>query len=272
MGNATLIDKLKDDIAAGRVVVIAGTGVSVAASGNPKIAGHHVATWTGLLGHGIAHCTDRGTITPEVANHLTAQLRLGETDLLITAAETVSQRLRGQSPGTFRGWLKDSIGQLKVQAPALIDALQALGGLIATLNYDTLIEQATGRRPVTWRQADVVTDVLRNTRPDAVLHLHGVYEEPDSVVLGLASYLQVRDDPHASTVLRSLAQGRTLLFVGCGDTVNDPNFARLIEWAKAALDDVAPHHVFLCRQSERSAFQDRLRDAPWLQPLAYGDD
>ena len=272
MGNATLIETLKDDIAAGRVVVIAGTGVSVVASGNPKIAGHHVATWTGLLGHGIAHCTDRGTITPEVANHLTAQLRLGETDLLITAAETVSQRLRGQSPGVFRGWLKDSIGQLTVQNRALIDALQALGGLIATLNYDTLIEQATDRRAITWQQADAVTDVLRNTTQDAVLHLHGVYTEPESVVLGLASYLQVRDDAHASTVLRSLAQGRTLLFVGCGDTVSDPNFARLIQWAKAALDDVAPHHFLLCRQSERRAFQDKLRQARWLQPLAYGDD
>ena len=272
MGNATLIETLKDDIAAGRVVVIAGTGVSVVASGNPKIAGHHVATWTGLLGHGIAHCTDRGTITPEVANHLTAQLRLGETDLLITAAETVSQRLRGQSPGVFRGWLKDSIGQLTVQNRALIDALQALGGLIATLNYDTLIEQATDRRAITWQQADAVTDVLRNTTQDAVLHLHGVYTEPGSVVLGLASYLKVRDDAHASTVLRSLAQGRTLLFVGCGDTVSDPNFARLIQWAKAALDDVAPHHFLLCRQSERRAFQDKLRQARWLQPLAYGDD
>jgi hypothetical protein len=82
----------------------------------------------------------------------------------------------------------------------------------------------------------------------------------------------VRDDAHASTVLRSLAQGRTLLFVGCGDTVSDPNFARLIQWAKAALDDVAPHHFLLCRQSERRAFQNKLRQAPWLQPLAYGDD
>jgi hypothetical protein len=117
-----------------------------------------------------------------------------------------------------------------------------------------------------------VTDVLRHTTPDAVLHLHGVYTEPGSVVLGLASYLQVRDDAHASTVLRSLAQGRTLLFVGCGDTVSDPNFARLIQWAKAALDDVAPHHFLLCRQSERRAFQNKLRQAPWLQPLAYGDD
>ena len=128
MGNASLIDNLKDDIAAGRVVVIAGTGVSVVASGNPEIAGHHVATWVGLLGHGIAHCTDRGAITPEVANHLTAQLKLDETDLLISAAETVSQRMRGQSPGVFRGWLKNSIGTLTLQDRALIDALQALGG------------------------------------------------------------------------------------------------------------------------------------------------
>ena len=272
MGNATLIETLKDDIAAGRVVVIAGTGVSVATSGNPEISGHQVATWTGLLGHGIDHGEENGEITTGEAQLLAMQLKLGSTDMLIGAAEIISQRLRNQSPGVFRGWLKDSIGQLTVQNRALIDALQALGGLIATLNYDTLIEQATDRRAITWQQADAVTDVLRNTTQDAVLHLHGVYTEPGSVVLGLASYLKVRDDAHASTVLRSLAQGRTLLFVGCGDTVSDPNFARLIQWAKAALDDVAPHHFLLCRQSERRAFQNKLRQAPWLQPLAYGDD
>ena len=272
MGNATLIETLKNDIAAERVVVIAGTGVSVATSGNPEISGHRVATWTGLLGHGIDHGEDKGEIAADEASHLAAQLKLGSTDMLIGAAEIISQRLRSRSPGVFRGWLKGSIGQLTLQDPALIDAVQALGGLIATLNYDTLIEEATGRRAITWRQADAVTDVLRHTTPDAVLHLHGVYTEPESVVLGLASYLQVRDHAHASTVLRSLAQSRTLLFVGCGDTVSDPNFARLIEWAKAALDDVAPHHFLLCRQSERRAFQDKLRQARWLQPLAYGDD
>ena len=272
MGNATLIETLKNDIAAERVVVIAGTGVSVATSGNPEISGHQVATWTGLLGHGIDHGEENGEITTGEAQLLAMQLKLGSTDMLIGAAEIISQRLRSRSPGVFRGWLKGSIGQLTLQDPALIDAVQALGGLIATLNYDTLIEEATGRRAITWRQADAVTDVLRHTTPDAVLHLHGVYTEPESVVLGLASYLQVRDDAHASTVLRSLAQSRTLLFVGCGDTVSDPNFARLIEWAKAALDDVAPHHFLLCRQSERRAFQEKLRQAPWLQPLAYGDD
>jgi uncharacterized protein (DUF433 family) len=67
MGNATLIETLKNDIAAGRVVVIAGTGVSVATSGNPEISGHRVATWTGLLGHGIDHGEDNGEIAADEA-------------------------------------------------------------------------------------------------------------------------------------------------------------------------------------------------------------
>ena len=76
MGNATLIETLKDDIAAGRVVVIAGTGVSVATSGNPEISGHQVATWTGLLGHGIDHGEENGEITTGEAQLLAMQLKL----------------------------------------------------------------------------------------------------------------------------------------------------------------------------------------------------
>jgi len=63
-----------------------------------------------------------------------------------------------------------------------------------------------------------------------------------------------------------------LLFVGCGDTVLDPNFKQLITWGTEVLKDVAPRHRLLCRASEMSAFQQKLAPAPWLQPIAYGDD
>jgi len=53
MNRETRIGKLKDDIANGRVVTIAGTGVSVAACGNQEVEGFKVATWTGLLQHGV---------------------------------------------------------------------------------------------------------------------------------------------------------------------------------------------------------------------------
>ena len=58
----------------------------------------------------------------------------------------------------------------------------------------------------------------------AILHLHGEYRRPESVVLGLASYQKVKDDPHAKAILQCFTLAKTLLFVGCDDTVLDPNF------------------------------------------------
>jgi predicted NACHT family NTPase len=272
MGRDTSIVKLKEEIAAGRVVTIAGTGVSVAACGNQEVEGFKVATWTGLLRHGVKHLVDIGAATDKVAGVLEMQVDSGETDLIITAAETISQRMRARSDGTFRGWLKDTVGKLKIRDRIVPDALAALPGVLATLNYDSLLEEATGRHAVTWLKTDAVQDVLTRVDPDAVLHLHGWFKEPESVVLGLSSYLSVKDHPHARAVLELFTIDRTLLFVGCGDTVLDPNFTRLIEWGRETHRDVAPRHYLLCRTSEVAAFQKKLADAPWLQPLDYGAD
>ena len=148
----------------------------------------------------------------------------------------------------------------------------ALPGVLATLNYDNLLEDATSRRAVTWLKADEVQEVIQGVVTDAVLHLHGWFREPESVVLGLSSYLSVKDHPHAKAVLELFTIGKTLLFVGCGETVRDPNLTRLIEWGSKALREVSPRHYLLCRASEVSNFQSMLASAPWLQPLGYGED
>ncbi len=271
MNRTTLIDKLKKDIAQGHVVTIAGTGVSVAACGNQKVEGHAVATWVGLLQHGVQHCKEIGAADESDAKLLTLQIKSGKTNFLIAAAEDISQRMRTET-GVFLGWLKYTIGELQVMDRAILDAVAALPGVLATLNYDNLLEDATGRHAVTWLKADQVQDVLTRRVADAVLHLHGWFKEPESVVLGMRSYLTVKDDPHAKAVLNSLTIEHTLLFIGCGDTVLDPNFTRLIEWGKEALKDVAPRHYLLCRTSEVADFRKKLEGAPWLQPLDYGAD
>ncbi len=270
MDRNTQIAKLKEEIAAGRVVTVAGTGVSIAACGNQEIEGFKVATWTGLLQHGVKHLKDIGAASEKVASLLEMQVESGETDLIITAADTISRRLRAKSDGTFRGWLKDTIGKLRIKDRAVVDALVALPGVLATLNYDHLLEDASGRHAVTWLKTDGVQDVLSRVDTEAILHLHGWFKEPESVVLGLSSYLAVMDHPHAKAVLNLFTIDRTLLFVGCGDTVLDPNFTRLIEWGKEALSDVAPRHYLLCRTSEVHDFHQKLANAPWLQPLDYG--
>ncbi|WP_233094047.1 HEAT repeat domain-containing protein [Azotobacter chroococcum] len=179
-------------------------------------------------------------------------------------------RIKGE--GVFRGWLRNTIGQLRIKDRAILNALESLSGIIATLNYDSLIEDGTGRRAVTWQETTDVEEVLTEKERNAVLHLHGWFKDSESVVLGLSSYHAVRDHAHASGVLQLFAMSKTLLFVGCGDTVLDPNFTRLIEWGKEALKDIPPRHYLLCNTSKVAEFQRKLSDAPWLQPLDYGEN
>ncbi|MFN7677614.1 MAG: SIR2 family protein, partial [Cyanobacteriota bacterium] len=262
--------QLQREIARGQVVMVVGSGVSVAACGQQVVEGHQVATWTGLLEHGVDRLIAHGAADGD-ADLLRALIRSGKVDLMIGAAETITARLKARSEGTFRGWLAESIGQLRLEDATLLRELAVFPGLLVTLNYDHLLEEATGRPAITWQEAHAVQEALRGER-EAILHLHGEYQQPDSVVLGLASYHKVKDDPHAKAVLQTFTLANTLLFIGCGDTLLDPNFRQLIAWGREALQAVEPRHWLLCRASELAAVQDKLADAPWLRPMAYGND
>ena len=264
------IEQLKKELASGQVVVVVGSGVSVAACGQQLVEGHKVATWSGLLEHGVDRLSAIGEASGDEVL-LRGLIRSGKADLMINAAETITDRLKRRSEGTFRGWLEETIGELKLQEATLLADLAALPGMLATLNYDHLLEQATNCPAITWQDADAVQEVLRGNS-EAILHLHGEYRRPESVVLGLASYQKVKADPHAKAILQCFTLGKTLLFVGCGDTVLDPNFQQLIAWGTEALHDVVPRHRLLCRASELATAQQKLAAAPWLQPIAYGDD
>lgn len=87
------------------------------------------------------------------------------------------------------------------------------------------------------------------------------------MAFGQSSYQKLIADPHASNVLRVFALDRTLLFVGCQGTVQDPNFSQVIEWASEALADSTHRHFLLCRASEAA----QLQSVPWLYPVVYGE-
>jgi predicted NACHT family NTPase len=266
----SLIQKLKRDIVHGGVVIIAGPGVSIAACGNQMVDGHPVASWTGLMQHALEYCRNLGLADEEDVELLRRQIASGKQSFLVAAAEDISQRLQSSSPGVFRAWLQDTVGALVPKHREVLKPLAALPGVLATLNYDRLIEKATSRRAVTWLREAKVQEVLRREVTDAVLHLHGCFDEPESVVLGVSRYGRVVDHPHTRAVLQLFTLDRTLLFVGCG-AVKDPNFFRLIELGKEALKDVALRHVLLCREEELTTVRADLESAPWLQPLVYGN-
>lgn len=271
MSDESLLAELKQQIASGNLVIIAGTGVSRPACDNQHVDGFAVATWPGLLQHGVVRCVERGVCDAEEASLLNLQIASKKTSFMVSAATEVSQRLKEnpRSTGDYRHWLNDTIGELKPSSPAILHALDKIPALLATLNYDTLLEQATGRTAYTWQQDNQVGKVLRGELPRAVLHLHGVYDEPDSVVLGFDSYSRVKDAKHTQAILRYFTMGKTLLFVGCGATIEDPNFHQLLIWAREALAESAHKHYYLCHPSELVAKQQELPS--WLRPLDYPD-
>jgi hypothetical protein len=225
MPNQLLIDDLRDQINRGRVVAIVGTGVSLGATdGNP------LASWTGLLEHGVNRCWEVAQPLPlgwkEGVLH---EIHSGDMDDLLSAAEKVSRKLGAPNGGEYRIWLRETVGSLNARHRGVIEALHGLGVTLATTNYDGLLEAVTGLPPVTWREGARVERVIRGD-DKGVLHLHGYWEQPESVVLGIRSYEQVMTDAHAQTILRALQAMRTLLFVGFGAGLKDPNFGELLRW------------------------------------------
>src|SRR5436190_123716 len=121
------------------LVVVAGTGISISAVGDitPEAA---VAGWPGLLMHGVNHCRRHQLLTDAEAEIVERQIKNGvdtrATASFVDAAQKIHDSLKGRVNGR-QWWLAESIGKLKVKEARLIRAIQGLGGLIATLNYDS---------------------------------------------------------------------------------------------------------------------------------------
>ena len=63
-----------------------------------------------------------------------------------------------------------------------------------------------------------------------ILHLHGHWEDAESVVLGIHSYEEVLGDTRAQFMQQAITAFNSLLFVGCGEGLKDPNFSALRRW------------------------------------------
>jgi hypothetical protein len=87
---------------------------------------------------------------------------------------------------------------LQPEDPTVIQLLAQLDTPLVTTNYDDLIEKVTSLKHVCWTDPRNASQVVRGD-DRRVLHLHGHWDEPDSVVLGIRSYEQIKNDKHTYT-------------------------------------------------------------------------
>lgn len=263
-----MIDTLRDDlgkaIAAKQAVIVVGAGVSIGATGNEKCA-----SWTGLLHDGVNRCVALDFLKSDLAPGLRTQIDSGDLDLLLAAAETIATKLSAPKGGEYRRWLREAISPLKVQNRDVLVAIAGLGVPLATTNYDNLLEEITGLPAVTWMDGSKVERVVRG-EDRGILHLHGHWEYPESVVLGIRSYDQVLGSEHAQTVLHALQLMKTLVFVGCGAGLEDPNFGRLLEWTGQAFSQSEYRRFRLSMEKEREELQKLHPAEQRLFVLSYG--
>ncbi|MCH7688262.1 MAG: SIR2 family protein, partial [Planctomycetes bacterium] len=260
------VTNLRAEIAKGRAMIVAGTGVSIATSANDQFA-----SWKGLLLHGIERCVETVSPLPNGWDkRICSQINSGDPVEMVLAASNIETRLGGSQKGNFRKWLHDSVGSLTPDNPALIQAMADLNIPIATTNYDDLISQVTKRRPVTWTDYALTQRWLRNDE-EGILHLHGHWEQPASVILGVLSYDAILRDEFTQTLLRHCLLARTLIFIGFGAGLDDPNFSALLEWTCRVLSWSEYQNFRLVRNSELEPIRQQHHADERMSVVGFGD-
>lgn len=255
------VEALIAEVEAGRAVVVLGSGVTAFTT-----KGAPAGSWLGLIRDGVEFAAARAGKDLEWSNWVESDLKLmsSQSNALISAAEKVTDALGGPSSPLYLEWLTAAVGDLSVIDDRLILALEGLQCPITTTNYDLLYEQVTGRLPCTWQDRQFAVKALRGSSTD-VLHWHGDWRKPHSVILGAQSYGAVIADDGAQDLQRAAGMMSSLVFVGMGSGLADPNFGKLVQW----IAETAPgaRHFRLCLESE---FQALTQNAGPVEPVAFG--
>lgn len=251
-------ESLLRELGAARVVFVVGAGFTAASTDLDA-----AASWSGLVAHGVSFASAIGALESEDTRRIEALAQDRTSAGLIAAASELEKKLRAV-PSGFDIWMGESAGRLRVAHPALRDALRALNVTIATTNYDTLLSEEGGPPPIPWTDGPRSLKVLRGDL-DGILHLHGVHDVPESIVFGDAGYDTVRADQFAQFRQQVLAAVRTLVFVGCGEGLHDPNLASLLDWLSSLR--VQHAHYRLVRSAERST-----QPQAHIIDVVYGND
>lgn len=270
MDESPEVKRLADALRSGRVVAVVGAGVSAATTG-----GQPCSTWVGLLRSGIKFALESNLIDEQKSVMLTELMDsaiTGEADLnlLLSSATAIGGYIADAGQQAQANWYRDTIGQLQIRDPKWIDAIVGLHAPILTTNYDTLIEERTGRGSVTRRDpARFHAAVTRSS--DAIVHLHGLWSDPPSVVLTHNDYTSLLADEVLVSLEKAVSATQSILYVGFGSGMDDPNFAELLKWHRRAFENSAVEHFRLCRTDELGKLN-ALHCDQNITPIAYGPD
>ncbi len=223
------------------LVVVLGAGVTSATTAQAA-----TSTWGGLLKDGAERLK---AINPEQAALVELNLDGART---ATDYANIAGMIRRELGDNFGRWLDIAIGRLLPVNPAVIEAVGSLGAPILTTNYDDLAERILGRGSASWGKPDEMLRTLREPG-GKIGHLHGVWNDRDSVIFSIEDYARIRSHQDAQATQSAAFKMKTFLFVGVGEGLEDPNFDPLVKDFTRLADSNAATHFRLCRDEDVDA-------------------
>ncbi|HWW37908.1 SIR2 family protein [Pedobacter sp.] len=259
----TPLQSLSEGLRSKKVIPVIGAGVSYAAAGIPG--------WQGLIESGIKFCEDRGVDSRKISS---AKKYLQKKEL-IKAASLVSKLLEAPG-GAFPMWLQDFFEAYRdiTSFDLLISIKKLMAPFALTTNYDTLLTESGGhfsyKTRYDWKNPDAILNEIAQ-KSEFLLHLHGVYKNPESVIFCGADYKQLIASPSYKFILNRLWSENHLLFIGCSvDGVLDPDFISTIELFHKLFPFSTSKHYLLVNSREKIDRLDFLNKYH-IEVLPYGE-
>lgn len=149
----------------------------------------------------------------------------------------------------FQNLYKDYVDQSEILDA--IKALQQQGAILFTTNYDDLLERHCDLDGIDASDPAGLISWRRGSRP-AVFHPHGYWRNANHIVLSAEQYWRVKNEPIIQETLQHVLGTKTVLFVGCGGGLADPNFGPLIRWVGQKNIGTGASHYILLQRTEKN--------------------
>lgn len=257
---------LADALAANNLVIVVGTGATAAATEGRA----PTATWKGFLESGINRVQAAGnddrwaTLQRE---NLAYGFQVGRSDELLSAAGNISSRVTELGEQGLSNWLRDDIGHLTSSSHTWSEALSKLPFPLMTTNYDTLLDGERGS--AVWTNSSDVQAALAGLSRK-VVHLHGIWDQAETAIISGADYQRLLSSETAQHLQKAASSLKSLVYVGYGAGLDDPNFDQLIRWHRSKFVPSTVTHFRLCLNNELATLQ-ALHAGDHIHPVAYGD-
>ena len=262
----TPLDDLKQDLRAGIVTLLVGSGVSKFSTHNDPSA-----SWIGMLQEGLQRVAShkRPDTDPVWVEHSKNLLMSGTTDNILNAAEGIVYALKRVGRSQYHRWITETVGALKTEDPRLLKEIENLHLPILTTNYDKLLEEQTGRPAITSEDRNLTWKFI-NGKHNGIYHIHGVHDAQNSLVITPSDYKSLLHDDLATNSLRLIAS-KPLLVIGAGGTLEDPTFDTLLNWLATCFGDTELQHYRLVRTKDLAKVQKDNLSHIFL-PIPYGNE